>query len=158
MNLIKNLIVGYRICHKYNITFYPWRRVSYSEASFQIKNGKYYIWTDIRSPMFIPSLLHELAHCMDYKHTKFRNNINVKVDFARTIRDLGIGTSKYRQILSSEMVANKYAVRFLKSTGMWCQQYQDDLEWAMTTYVSYVDKMDIADYHYNTMKYIRGTV
>ena len=79
MNLIKNLILGYKICRKYNITFYPWRRVSYSEASFQIKNGKYCIWADIRSQMFIPSLLHELAHCMDYKHTKFRNNINVKV-------------------------------------------------------------------------------
>lgn len=157
MNFIKNLIMGYRICNKYNIKFYPWRRVSYSDASFQVNDGsKYYIWADICSPMFIPSLFHELAHCMDYKHTEFRNKVDVKVDFVRTVRDLGMSALEYRQLLLSEMRANKYAIKFLKSTGVWCQQYQDDLEWAMTTYVAYVDKTDIADYHYNTMKYIRG--
>lgn len=154
--LIKNILLGYKVCGKFNVNFKPYKRVNYSPASFQVDDNGYTIWCDITDRMFIPSLFHELAHCIDYKHTKFKRKIVVKLDHKRMIENLSMTDREYSQVLASEVRANKYAVRFLKSAGLWCIKYQEDLECAMTTYITYVDKLNIADFHYNIMKYLRG--
>lgn len=157
--IIKNLILGYKVCKKFNVKFIPWRRVKYSCASFQVVDGKdYTIWCEVNNKMFIPSLFHELSHCIDYKHTKMKRKSSAVLDVEKIKSELDLSEEDYKRTLESEVRANRYALKFLKSTGMWCQDYQDDLEWAMTTYIKYVDKLSIADYHYNTMKYLRGNL
>ena len=157
---LKNLILGYKICRKYNIKFKPWKRVSYSNASFQIDKREedylYTIWCSIFHPMFIPSLFHELAHCRDYNLTRFSKrythmemNVIAKNKVEESVED-------YSTRLFSEVRANKYAIRYMKSCKMYSEKYQKDLEWAMSTYIALISNKYIANYHYQIMKVLRG--
>lgn len=155
-NPLRNWIMGYRVCKKYGIRFYPLKRVSYSPASFRVVNDDdYYIWCDIFDKYFMCSFFHELSHVWDYKHTKFCK-VSLTVCDKNKLSRLKMKPFEYRRVLKSEVRANRYTISILKATNNYNEDFQKDIEKAMTTYISYLDKSVIADYHYNTIRYLRG--
>lgn len=158
--LLSNIILGYRICSKHGVKFRPWRRVKYSNASFLVERKEdrvdYTIWCSASNLMFIPSLFHELAHCKDYKLTGFsKRYLLMELNFITKGR-VQESVEDYSARLLSEVRANKYAIRYMKSCSMYSDNYQKDLEWAMTTYITHISNKYIADYHYQIMKVLRG--
>lgn len=124
MQFIKNYFIAKKICKKYGIDLSV-MFTSYGSLTHRIFLGRPQatIHINIFKEDFLPILLHEVGHFVDYykigtkdyRGTKCRNNLKYSVkNIPKLTEDWTIGGEDYWEVLQAEATASKFANRVLK--------------------------------------------
>lgn len=171
MEIIRRLVFGYKVCHKYDLKFIP-NLSSGVVGSYYYSKGKSkgVISVALRSKIFYEIFMHELGHHMDFKARGWQYSDPAKVlEKCHGIYGYNKYGMRYSLVLWSEATASRYAMRLLRSCGKLSPTSYSFLtgRMAMASYVKKVpthgaheealhNKIKLADLDYNLCRYISG--
>lgn len=152
---VKNWYFGYKVCKRYKLKFKP---IMTSKV-----NGCYYsqlgcIRVALFNINFNEILFHELGHHIDIS----QSSATMGSVFRILGTDKSLGEHSYNITLYREGRASRYAMRFLRSTGLNVDNSFEFLREAITTYIRCIPssqlpfKIMLADLDYKLCRYIKG--